>query len=116
MDKYFLKLILLKECFYSKAAHKLSQTYKLPVEINWINQTNKENYKTEQINTFPQIYLKKKNSNGSLLLGGYQELENCINIFYGHEISEQNINNFMNKTKWSKKSSLRLIQLINNIN
>lgn len=116
MDKYFIKSILLEGCSYSNAANQLLKTHQLPVDITWVNQSNKENYKTEQISTFPQIYLKKINSNGNLLLGGYQELENTIKTFYRQKISEQNISNWMEKTNWSKKSTLRLIQLINKIN
>lgn len=116
MDKYFIKAILLEDCSYSNAAHQLIKTHQLPVDITWVNQTNKENYKTDQINTFPQIYLKKINSNGNLLLGCYQELANFIDTFYGQKISDSNINNWIEKTYWSKKSTLRLIQLINKIN
>lgn len=116
MDKYFIKAILLEGCSYSNAAYQLLKTHQLPTDITWVNQSNKENYKTDQINSFPQIYLKKINSNGSLLLGGYQELENSINTFYGQKISESNINNWMEKKLWSKKSTLRLVQLINKIN
>ncbi len=116
MDKYFIKAILLEDCSYSNAAYQLIQTHQIPTDITWINQSNKENYKKDQINTFPQIYLKKINSNGNLLLGGYQELEHFINTFYGQKLIETNINKWMEKTSWSKKSTLRLIQLINKIN
>jgi len=115
MDKYFIKVILLEGCSYSNASHQLIKTHQLPTDITWVNQLNKENYKTDQINTFPQIYLKKINSKGNLLLGGYQELESFINIFYGQKISKSNISNWIDKTSWSKKSTLRLIQLINKI-
>jgi hypothetical protein len=116
MDKYFIKTIFLENCPYSNAANQLIKKYQLPVDITWINELNKENYKTKEINTFPQIYLKKINSKGNLLLGGYQELENSINTFYKQKISEITINNWMQKINWSKKSILRLIQLINKIN
>lgn len=116
MDKYFFKAILLENCSYSNAANQLIKKHQLPTDITWINESNKENYKTKQIDTFPQIYLKKINSNGNLLLGGYQELENSINTFYKQKISEITINNWMQKINWAKKSILRLIQLINKIN
>jgi hypothetical protein len=115
MDNYYIKAILLEECSYSNAAFKIIKTHKLSDDIIWVNQSNKEKYKTEEINTFPQIYLNKINSNGNLLLGGYQELMNTINTFYKQKISEQTINNWMEQTKWSKKSTLRLIQLVNKI-
>jgi hypothetical protein len=116
MNKYFIKAILLEGCSYSSAAYELIKNHHLPVDITWVEQINKENFKNENINTFPQIYLKKINSNGNLLLGGYQELNNFVETFLGKKYSDDNINNFMIQSKWSKKSTLRLIQLINKIN
>jgi glutaredoxin len=116
MDKYFIKALLLEGCSYSIATHELIKNHQIPADITWIEQANKENYKNELINTFPQIYLKKINNNGNLLLGGYTELEYFISTFLGQKISETNINNWIEKTKWSKKSTLRLIQLVNKIN
>ena len=116
MSKYYIKAILLEGCSYSSAAFKLIESHQLPVDITWVEQANKENYKNEQISTFPQIYLKKYNSNGNLLLGGYQEFSNFISNFMNQKISDSNLNNFMETSKWSKKSTLRLIQLINKIN
>lgn len=115
MDKYYIKVILLEGCSYSNAANLLIKTHQLPTDIIWVTQLNKENYKTDQINTFPQIYLKKINSKGNLLLGGYQELVFFINTFYRQKISESSISKWIDKTYWSKKSTLRLIQLINKI-
>lgn len=116
MNNYFLKAILLENCSYSIAAHKLLQTHNIPVDITWVNNDNKENYKTELINTFPQIHLKKYGSNGNLLLGGYDNLSNFVSTFYKQKMTDNNINQWMNNSNWSKKSTLRLIQLINNIN
>lgn len=115
MDKYFIKAILLEDCSYSNATRELIRIHQFPTDIIWVNQSNKENYKTDQINTFPQIYLKKKISNGNLLLGGHDEFKNSINTFYKQKISNVDIKNWMEKTAWSKKSTLRLIQLINKI-
>ena len=72
-----------------------------------------EQYKTQQINTFPQIYLCKSNNNGTQLLGGYDDLYNFISEFKGKKFNDQLINNFMSKYSWSKKATLRMIQLIN---
>jgi hypothetical protein len=116
MNKYFIMAILLKDCGYSNAAHKLLQSHNIPITTTWVDDSNKNIYKTDQIDTFPQIYLKKYNSKGTLLLGGYNDLSNVISTFYKQKLSDDNINNWSNKSKWSKKSTLRLIQLINNIN
>jgi len=108
--------ILLKNCGYSNAAHELLQSHNIPLKLIWVDDSNKNVYKTQQIDTFPQIYLKRKTSKGTLLLGGYNDLSNVISIFYKQKISDDNINNWTNKSKWSKKSTLRLIQLINSVN
>lgn len=116
MNKYFIKAILLKNCRYSVAAYDLIKMHKLPTQIIWVDQENKDNYKTNIINTFPQIYLKKNNTKGNLLLGGYSDLSDTISIFLHQKLSNKDIAKFMEKYKWSKKATLRLIQLINKIN
>jgi glutaredoxin len=116
MDNYFIKAILLEGCSYSNAAYKLIKEHNIKSDIGWINQQNKENHKNEQIETFPQIYLKKYNNNGNLLLGGYNDFQEFISTFFKQKLSDEKINNWIVKTKWSKKAILRLIQLINNIN
>ena len=111
MNNYFLKTILLENCPFSINAHELIETNNIPHEKNWITQQEKQHYKTNNRNTFPQIYLCKKNSNGTLFLGGYSELQNIFNIINSNKI---NIDTFMsNHTDWSLKSKLRLIQLLN---
>jgi hypothetical protein len=114
MNNYFLKMILLEGCKYSIAAHDLTQTHQLPCQITWINQADKELFKNEKIQTFPQIYLNRFDSKGNLLLGGYDDLKSFYDTFKATKLDDSNINNFMQKSKWSKKSTLRLIQLINN--
>lgn len=115
MDQYFLKAILLENCPYSIATHELITKNQLPVSITWVSETEKDKYKTTDINTFPQIYLKKYNNNGNLLLGGHQEFANFISTFFKQKLLDTNINAFMDKTKWTRKSTLRLVQLINKI-
>ena len=59
MDNYSLRAILLEGCPYSNSANELLKNYNIPVDITWVNQNNKNNFKTDMISTFPQIYLKK---------------------------------------------------------
>ena len=110
---YYIKAILLDNCGFSIAAHDLLKLHSINCEIINVNASNKLEYKTDQINTFPQIYLCKYNTVGSLLLGGYEDLANCISTFKGNTLNDENNNKFMAKYKWSKKATLRLIQLIN---
>ena len=113
MSDYSLKIILLQNCGYSIAANELIQLHKIPSQTHWITQSEKELYVNDKIQTYPQIYLNKFNSKGNLLLGGYTDLKSFIDTFKGSKLSDSNVNDFMNKSKWSKKSTLRLIQLIN---
>jgi glutaredoxin len=76
--KYKLKVIVLKNCPYSIAALELLTNYKIPYSKIEVTQTNKHKYKTAQISTFPQIYIINKSD--ELLLGGYSDIEEIINI------------------------------------
>ena len=114
---YFLKIIALENCRYSKKALDLLINNNIEHQLITIRSEEKEKFKTDYINSYPQIYLMKKNNNGNLLLGGYQELNNFINIFKNININkdifvkekEKFINNNSN---WSNKATLRLIELI----
>jgi glutaredoxin len=114
MSNYYIKAISLKGCPYSKKAELLLKEYNIDSDIIHIDYNEKNNFITDLIKTFPQIYLKKYNSNGNLLLGGYNDLNSFINKFNKNTIfSENDINNFIYEKKWSKKATLRLIELIN---
>ena len=115
MSKYYINAIILDGCGYSKAANDLLDKYSnIKKQYVFVNYDEKDKYKTELIQTFPQIYLKKENSNNNLLLGGYSELQNFINTFYG-KYNDKQLDEFIRiNPRWSKKGTLRLIELINN--
>lgn len=113
MSNYYIKAILLENCPYSINAEQLLKIHSIPCKITWVNQNNKQVYKTDSINTFPQIYLNKINSPGNLLLGGHDDLASFITTFKAQKLNDKNINDFMTKYSWSKKATLRFIQLIN---
>ena len=112
MSEYFIKAILLENCSYSSAAQDLLIHHNIPNEILNITNRDMNIYSNDMISTYPQLYLKKYNTNGTLLLGGYEDLKKSIDMFKGMKLSDENINKFMNKHKWSKKATLRFIQLI----
>ena len=116
MNNYYIKAILLHNCPYSHNAFDLIKKYQLHSKITWVSNDDKLKYKTTSINTFPQIFLQKYNSHGSILLGGFDDIQHIYNTFYNKKYSESNITQFMAKYNCSKKILLRLIQLINNIN
>ena len=76
--KYKLKVIVLEHCPYSIAAVELLNNYNIKFQKKLVKQNNKEKFKTNEISTFPQIYIINKNE--KLLLGGYSDLEEIINI------------------------------------
>ncbi len=112
---YYFNAILLDECPYSINAKRLLEQYNINHKIIIVTQHNKEKYKNDKIKTFPQIYLKKENSVGNVLIGGYDELNSLINLSNNKKFNNDIVNSIMNKYKISKKTSLRLYQLINNI-
>jgi hypothetical protein len=114
MPEYYINAVILDGCGYSKAANDLLDKYSnIKKKYVFVNYNEKDKYKTDLIQTFPQIYLKKENSNNNLLLGGYSELQNFINTFYG-KYNDKQIDEFMKiNQRWSKKGTLRLIELIN---
>ena len=110
---YYIKAILLQNCPYSDAAKELLDNFKIENKKIIVDFNNKYIHKNENIDTFPQIYLNKYNSNGNLLLGGYDDLKKFIDNFKNKKYSNDKVNQFINEYKWSKKATLRLIQLIN---
>jgi glutaredoxin len=116
MTDYSLKMILLEGCPYSISASKLLKSFNIKNNEIWINQENKEKYKTDKISTFPQIYLTKKNKIGNLLIGGYSDLKYLFDLVYKKNYNSETVNIIRNKYNYSKKTTLRVIQLINNIN
>ena len=115
MNNYYLHSVILENCPYSNLAYKLlSEHPSIKTTFTIVNDINKDNYKTDDIKTFPQIYLKRYNKNGSLLIEGYTKLKELFDLFYNKIYSEENITKFINNNnKWSRKSLLRFINLIN---
>ena len=109
---YYFKLICLDMCPYSEAAKELVLNNKIKSKIIKINQNEKEKFKTDEIKTFPQIYLEKENSKGSLLIGGYdilKELFDTVNSKISLDLIKDKIKS---KINISNKSSLRIIELL----
>jgi len=112
---YYIYNIGLKNCSYSVFAIELLKIHNIPHENIIINYDEKKLYKNNIIDTFPQIYLKRYGKNGSLLLGGYDDLKFTIENFKKQEYDKNKVESFMIKYKWSKKATLRLIELLNSI-
>jgi len=111
---YYLLIVTLEECPYSIATINLLDTFKIIYKHLKVKIKDKENFKTIEIDTFPQIYLKKNKTNDTLLLGGYNDLNEFINTFIKQNYCDENKIKFQLKYKyWHKKPILRLIELFN---
>ena len=80
--KYLLKSIILKNCPYSIALKELLTLLKISSEYIYVNQKTKYKYKTDIINTFPQVYIiiNNNNDNNNILLGGYSNTKEIIDV------------------------------------
>jgi glutaredoxin len=112
--KYKLKVIALENCLYSIAADELLTNYNIPFEKILVKQNNKKKFKTPEISTFPQVYMI--NDKEQLLLGGYSDLEEIINIIN----SSKNLDKIKEKlgekysnNKYIPKIILRIIEIFN---
>ena len=96
MSNYYLQSVILQNCPYGNATSELLDKHpNIKQKSIIVNNNNKENYKTDQISTFPQIYLKKKNKSGSLLIGGYSDLKELFDLFHNKTYSNDKIKQFM---------------------
>ena len=111
---YYLFIVILEDCIYSTSVINLLDSFKIKYKHLKVMQKDKDKFKTIEIDTFPQIYLKKNKNNDSLLLGGYNDLKYFIDLFIKQKYNEKNIIKFQNKyIFWQKKPILRLIEIIN---
>ena len=112
---YYLKIISLKGCPYSQEANNLVKDNNIDSDINIIEYSQKDNFKTDDISTFPQVYLTKRNSKGSALLGGYSELKEYFDIVNNNsniDNIKKKITKNLGKENMSDKAILRLIELL----
>lgn len=108
---YKIYIYYIENCFYSTSALKLLKNVNHKKIL--VPYDKKHLYKSKLIDTFPQIYLKKDDSVGSLLIGGYDDLIFIINTLKKNKDLNKikKILNNKYKNKWSNKAILRMIEL-----
>lgn len=107
---YYLLINSLIGCPYSIELENIIKKHKIQTEINKIFPEEKHLYKNNNISTFPQVFFKKYNSKGSILLGGNSDFKQILNI--NNKSIEEQLNYLNNKyPNISKKVKLRIIQL-----
>ncbi len=114
---YSLKIIILKDCFYSDKLIKIinkKHLNNIVTEYITVTFDNINKYKTDEIHTYPQVYMVRENKEGQLLVGGYDIMNQIINIIntYNYDTINTKLSTIL--PTWSDKAKLRLIQLIKN--
>lgn len=111
---YYLKVILLEGCPYCEKTKNILNKYNFKKNIITVDRNDKDKWKTNKINTFPQIFLMKYNDKNHLHIGGYDDLKYIENQI--SKLTDKNLSEIKKKIKnkyshISNKASLRLIQL-----
>ena len=114
---YYFKLISLIDCPFSESANSLFKDNKIQHELTLVNREEKDKFKTNEISTYPQIYLKKKHSSGSVLIGGYDTIKEYFDFVRNNNNNSNALDKLKNKISKSnknisEKSILRLIELL----
>ena len=104
----------LENCYYSMSAEEFlnekfaNKTTKKTYSLVRVNQENKMYYKeSNKMNTFPQIFLK--GSNGSIKIGGYNDLKEIVGILKSKKNNFDEIYSKL-KSRYDKKDALMLIK------
>ena len=112
--QYYLSINSLEGCPFSIGVESLLQQHdKIPNEINKISQLEKHRFKNDDISTFPQVYLKKYNSKGSILLGGNSDFKELLEISKIPNLDIQLEKLTKKYPRISKKVKLRIIEIFN---
>ena len=103
-----LQAIILEDCGYSQALVELLTNFNISFERIDVKRSDKEEFKTAFISTFPQLYLivhKKK-----ILIGGYDKTSSIIDLIKNNDfdtILKKLSKEYPNE---SKKNKLRVIR------
>lgn len=101
-----LKLISLDGCPYSMAAESFLDDLNINYDLVKVYQENKEEYKTNEIKTFPQTYLN------NVLLGGFDDLKEIYDTLSSKTELDEMIEYLNEKfeSKLTRKEKLRIIE------
>ena len=103
-----LEAVVLENCWYSKELITLLNKNNININYISVSQSDKHKYKTNDLTTFPQVYLI--NDTKRILIGGYDDISKIINIINTRDYKyiTQNISSKYNML--SKNTQLRLIK------
>jgi len=106
---YDLKVISLENCPYSINIEKLLKHNKIKHNLIRVSAEEKDKFKTNKINTFPQFYLEKNKQ--TILLGGNNDLKEILEISKNKKLNEMVINLNKKFPELEKKILLRILEL-----
>ncbi len=115
---YYIDVISLEGCPYSSSAEELLILKKVNYKLTKVKYDEREMHKNDEIATFPQIYLKKKNSSGKILIGGYDNLKDIYNKIATNKSIDSLVKSLSKSVagNFNKKTILRLVELLTNNN
>lgn len=103
-----LYAIILNNCPYSMAAKELLERNNNNYKIKMISQDEKHSYKTKEISSFPQIYLKSDNK--KVLIGGYDTIKEIFDIINSNTKIKTMETKISKVKKLNKRQILRIIE------
>ena len=113
MDK--IVIYSLNGCGFSKKAINTLKKNNITYEVFHIDWDNKNEYKkNNNMNTFPQIFFQKKNSN-RIKIGGSNDLDYLLNIINNTKKNKKYDNmviTIKNKLSLDKRTTLQIIELL----
>ena len=109
---YSFQVISLQNCPYSNAAKEFLDNKNIKYDLITVDFLTKNKYKSNEIDTFPQVYIVKKNK--KILIGGYEDLKDINDNVFKKDM-ELSIKYLNKKFKnLSRKNKLRIIKVFNN--
>jgi len=113
MDK--IVIYSLNGCGFSKKAINTLKKKYITHEVFHVDWNNKDHYKkSNNMNTFPQIFFQKKNSN-RIKIGGSNDLDYLLNTINNTKKNKQFDNmviTIKNKLSLDKRTTLQIIDLL----
>lgn len=106
-NAYKLESIILQNCPYSQALVELLKAHHIKHKMITVDSNTKSKYKTDIIDTFPQLYIIIKGN--KKLIGGYNDVKNIIDIINEHRHNLTEIKKHISNPYLKEKDILRVI-------
>lgn len=108
---YSLKVLVLDGCPYCDNLIKLLDSNNIKTKYIVIPWNEKDKYKNSSIDTFPQVYMVKDIDDTGVLIGGYSDVKNIIDLIEGRDLDSIKKIISSKYSILSNKKQLRLIKV-----